>query len=128
MRIQNNGQVHKLGLEPDVSDVGHPELVGAPRLHLCRQIRIHRPAMVRIGGHDKLSPAQAQQVVFAHDPVDPLVVGLPAAPFQFRRDPPATVGRPLERDLLDRIPQFHVLVRYFRTAAVPVEARPADYG
>jgi hypothetical protein len=101
--IQNHREVYELGLQPDVGNVGHPELVGASRFHLPGQIRIHPPVMVGICCRHELSAAQTKQIVLPHDPVDPVVVYLPAAPLQLSRDPPSPVGRPFQRDLLERI-------------------------
>ena len=52
--------------------------------HLARQVRIHRQIVIGIGGHHELPFAQAQQIVLAHDPLDPFVVHLPAAALQLR--------------------------------------------
>ena len=39
--VQNHGQVHELRFQPDVGNVGHPQLVDAAERHLRRPVRIN---------------------------------------------------------------------------------------
>jgi hypothetical protein len=71
--------------------------------HVARQVRIHLADVVGIGGHDELAPAHAQQMVLAHQPVDPLRVHPPPAFAQFAGNARPPVSRPLHGDLLDRV-------------------------
>lgn len=56
------------------------------------------------------------------------MVDLETPPLQFHRDPAVTVGRRLERDLLQRIAYFHFDRRGLLREAPPIIARPADPG
>jgi hypothetical protein len=51
-------------LQPDVGDIGHPQLVHSRQRHLSRQIRVDFAAMVGVGGHHELPFAETQQVIF----------------------------------------------------------------
>jgi len=82
--------------------------------------------VIGIGGGDhKLPPAETKQIVFPHDAAHPLVVDLPAAPFQFRRDPGPTVARKFQGDPLDVVPQIEVLVHPLLFRFEPVQAGSA---
>jgi hypothetical protein len=104
--IQNHRQVDELHCQPDVGDVGPPELIDAGQRHLSRQVRIHPQRVIGVRGHHEFPFPQAQQVVFAHQPLHALAVHRPLTPLQFRGDPPAAIRRPLQRDLLDLVAQF----------------------
>lgn len=52
--------------EPNVRNVGHPQLVDPCQIQARRQVRIHGVVMPRIGGEDESLPANHQQVVGAH--------------------------------------------------------------
>ena len=97
-------------MQPDVSDVGHPQLVDARQLHPAGQVEIDLQLVIGIRRHDEGPRLHRQQVVLAHDPRHALVVHQHPAPSQFRRDPPIAVAPPvLDGDLLNRRSHFHVL-------------------
>ena len=108
--VQNHRQEDELLAQPDVGDIGPPELIDAGQHHVPRQVRVDLAAVVGIGGHDELPLPHAQQIVLAHQPVDPLRVHRPAAPAQFRGDPRPPVAGPFQRDPLDRVAQIHVRI------------------
>ena len=68
--VQDHRQEHELVAQPDVGDIGHPQLIDAGQHHFARQVRIDLARVVGIGGDDELPLPHAQQVVFAHDPVN----------------------------------------------------------
>ena len=103
--VEDHRQVHELVPQPNVGDVGHPELVDAGQHHLARQVRIDLAAVVGIGRHDELPLPHAQQVVLAQQPVNPFGIHRPAPPAQLGRDPRPAVAGPLQRDPLDRVAQ-----------------------
>ena len=81
--------------------------------------------MPRIGGHHELPPPQAEQIVFAHDAMNPLGVHHPAAAPQFGGDPRPPIARHLECDSLYRIPQIHIALGRFRIGIETIEASSA---
>jgi len=66
--------------------------------------------VIGVGRGHELSPPQAQQVVLAHNPTDPLVVHYPSAAAQFRRNPRPAIAGELQSDPLDRVPQIQIRV------------------
>jgi hypothetical protein len=125
--IQYDSQIDELRLQPDVSDVGDPELVDAGRLHRPGRVRVDRLIVVRVRGDDgELSPPQAEQIVLPHDPVNPLMIHSPAAIVQFTCDAGPAVKRKLKRDPLDLVTQIQILIDGFSSIAPAIEAGPAD--
>lgn len=113
-------------LQPDVGDVGHPELVDAGGRHPSRQVRIDRPSVVGIcRHHHELPPAQTKQVILAHDPVNSLVVHAPSAIAQLARDARPAVTGELDCNPLDLVPQIQVPIDCFRSVPPAVESGPA---
>ncbi len=83
----------------------HPELIHPCENHQCRPIGIHPQSVSRIGGwHDKPALGDTQEIVFPHQPLHPFAVDLPFAGFELRGNAPASITRPLQRDLLDLVP------------------------
>ena len=79
-RIQHHGQVYELGAQPDVGDIGPPQLIHTVRResHAARFGYTGR-VVPRIGrDHEGLVP-QTQQVVLAHQPQHSLVIDGEAA-------------------------------------------------
>src|ERR1039458_9137520 len=72
--IQNHSQVDELSLQPDVSDIGHPELIDSGQLHAPRQIQIDLQRVLGIRGRYELPRLHRQQVILPHDSRYPLVV------------------------------------------------------
>jgi hypothetical protein len=124
--VQYDRQVNELHFQSDVSDVRHPELIQAGEFHIACQIRIHGTAVIGIRRcHHELPPAQTEQIVFAHDPVDPVMSHCPASPVQFGRDARAPIAGEFQRDPLDRVPQIDVGISGGRRGAEPIESGPA---
>ena len=82
-RIQDHRQVNKLRLQPNVSDISHPELIDAGQLHPTGQIQIDLQLMIGIRGDHERPRLHGQQVVFPHQPRHSLVVDQHPAPPQF---------------------------------------------
>src|ERR1019366_1829753 len=106
-RVQHHRQVHELLPQSDVSDIGPPELVDATYDQRCRQVRIHFQPVRGVGGRHKLTLAQAQQVIFAHQPLHAVAIDGQAATAQLRRDPAAAISRPRQRHPLHLVAQLH---------------------
>src|SRR5690349_4841295 len=77
--------------------------------------------MTPFGGQDEFPAPATQQIVFAHDAMNPLGIYLPTAPPQFGGDPWPPVVRHLERDSLYRVPQIHVAFGRLRIRIETVE-------
>ena len=52
--IDHHRQVHKLALQANVGDIGHPQLVDASQRHLPGQVGVHFPVVVGIRSHHEL--------------------------------------------------------------------------
>lgn len=54
--IEHDREIDELFLQPDVGNVGYPELVEAARHHAAGQVRHHAPAMARVcrNRHERL--------------------------------------------------------------------------
>ena len=66
--------------------------------------------MMGVSGHHELPPAQAEQIVLAHQAVDAFVIDRPTATLEFRRHPrPAVTGK-FQRDALQRVTKFQVWI------------------
>src|SRR5450759_5130581 len=123
-RVQHHRQVNELFQQPDVRDVGPPELVDSAHHQRRRQVRIHFQPVGGVGRRHKLTLPQTEQVVFPHQPLHPFAVDRQAATAQLRRDPPAAIGRPLQRHALHLVAQSHG--RGSSANSAPVKSRPAD--
>jgi len=53
VRIQEHRQVHELSLQPDVGDIGHPQLIDYGQLHPARHVEVGLQFVVGIRGHNK---------------------------------------------------------------------------
>src|SRR5208283_545060 len=115
----------KLHLQTDVSDIGHPELIETAQRQGAGQVGIHRQAVPGVGRHHELPPPQAQQIVLAHQTVDPFVIHRPAPPPQLRRHPRPPVTGKLQRNPLDGVTEFHVPIRPRRVGGKAIKPRPA---
>src|SRR5215831_15450995 len=127
--IQDDRQINKFLFQPDVGDIGHPELIHAGQDHLGSQVGIDLQAVVGVGGrHYKPALDDAQEIVFPHDPLHPLTIDVPLAGLQLRGDSPASIGRPLQGDLLDLIAQVHVRQGRLHRVQKTVVAGAAESG
>src|SRR5215470_2251498 len=124
--VQNHRQIHELGAQPDVRDVGYPELIDPGQRHPPRQVQIDLQSMIGIrGGHERLG-LNRQQVVFPHDPPDAFVVHQHSSPPQLGRHPPITIAPPmLQRDLLDGLANLQLFLAWRAFLQRAIEARPA---
>jgi hypothetical protein len=92
--VEDHGQKDELLTQADVGDVRHPQLIHAGQYCLASQVWIELLSVIGIGGRHELPLPHAQQVIFAHEPVDPLGVYGPTAATQCLRDPATAVPRP----------------------------------
>jgi hypothetical protein len=69
---------------------------------------INGQVVVRVGGDREGALPDAQQVVFAHHPQHAFVVDVKTVMLQFGRDPPVSIRRPFQGDLLQLIPDIHL--------------------
>jgi hypothetical protein len=61
-------------LQPNVGDVGYPELIDPRQLHPTRQVEIDFQLMIRIRSDHERFRLHPQQVVFSHDARNSFVV------------------------------------------------------
>src|SRR5437016_4186999 len=94
--IESHGQISELLLQPDVSDISHPELILIGQHHLARQVRIDLSPVTGISRHHELSFADTKQIVFAHEPAHSLGVYCPAPATQLFCDPPPPIAGPFQ--------------------------------
>ena len=90
--VHHDRQIQERFSQAHVGDVGHPELIDAGELHAGGQVRIHRIAMLGIGGEDEPLLTHRQQVVGAHEPQHALVVHHHSPVAQFRGHAAITVA------------------------------------
>src|SRR5271165_4560931 len=122
--VENDGQIHELPGEPDIGDVGDPDLIEPRRDETARQIGHDRKLMPAVGGvGNEWLLAQAQQIVLAHEAQDVLVIDLQAmeAP-EVAADPPIAIEAVLERDLLDFVAQIRFRPLWHSNLAKAIEA------
>jgi hypothetical protein len=81
--------------------------------------------MSRIGGHNELPAPQAEQIILAHDAMNPLWGSPPSHGAATRRDPWPPIARHLDCDSLHRIPQIHIALGRFRIRIETVETSSA---
>jgi len=124
--IEDDRQIGEVLGETHIGDVRNPELVDGRGLELARQIGIDAEAVVAVRRCRNERPAsQAQQIVLAHQPQNPLVVDAPALALEQRRDPAIAVMPLRKRQALDRVAQLGFLQTRRRGPPMPVVARPA---
>ncbi len=97
-------------LQPDVGDIGYPQLIQPRQRHLSGQVRVDVVSVVGVGGHHELPFPEAEQVVFPHDAANPLGVDLPALPPQLGSEARPSVGGPFQGDAMDGVAQFHIAI------------------
>ena len=127
--VENDGQVDKLSRQPDISDVGDPDLIEPGWDASTRQIGDDGKLMPAVGGVGNERPfAQAEQIVLTHQAQDVLVIDLQAidAP-EVSADSPIAVEAIFERDRLDFVAQirFRSLRRANLAKAIEADARHA---
>src|SRR5262245_24318996 len=74
-----------------------------------------------------LRRAKTKQIVFAHQPQRAFVIAFGAAPAQFRGDSTVAIGRPLERNPMDRISPFHSFVSVISVCVCDESDKPYNY-
>ena len=73
--IQDDGDTSKAARDPDIGEIGNPELIRAGQHECLGQIRENRQAMSAVNGGDTAPPAARLQIMLAHQATDALVVG-----------------------------------------------------
>src|ERR1051326_8008279 len=102
--------MHKLRLQPNVSDIGHPELVDAAQRHLPGKVTINFVVVCGGGRRHKLSLPHTQDGVFAPPASPPFCIPFPAVPPQRCRDPRPAIAGPLKCDPLNGVTQIHIAI------------------
>ena len=87
--------------DPDVGDVGDPQLIGTVGVDVLGAIGEDRPVVVAVGGPHEAAPGTDTQVSLAHDSRHPLVVHRPALALELRGDAAIAVARERGADLVD---------------------------
>ena len=90
-------------MQPDVGDVGPPELIHIGQHHLASQVRVDFALVIGVGRHHELPLPHAQQIVFPQDPINPLRIHRPAPPTKLSRDAWPAIAGPLQSDALDGV-------------------------
>src|SRR5208282_1740479 len=116
-------------MQPDVGDVGNPELIDSGQLHPAGQVQIHLQLMLRVRSYDESFWLNREQVILAHDPSYSLVVHHHPVPPKFGRNPPVAIAPPMfDGDLLNRRAHLHILLHRRPFLQTTVETGPADTG
>jgi hypothetical protein len=124
--VQHYGHKHKLSLQPDVREVRHPKLVDPTHRQARRDIHVNRVFMLRVGRQNEFAPPDGQQIVFAQDAADSLVVDYHPATPQLPRHPRSPVVAPVRQgDILDRRAHRHFFLVWRARLPVPIEAGTA---
>ena len=98
--IQHHRQIYELAAQPDVGDVGHPQLVRPLYLQVRRVVGVHRQRVFGFRRHHELALPQREQIVLLHQPQHAFVVRREARVTQRRGDPPVAVAPMLDTDPL----------------------------
>ena len=106
-----------------VGDIGDPQLVDPRQFHVPGKVGVNTKIVIGIrGGHYKLAPPQAKQVVFAHDaPHSSMAQFQPATILQFFGDAWAAIIRKLQSDTLNLVAQIQIIVVLFLFWVEPIE-------
>jgi hypothetical protein len=54
-------------LQPNISNISHPELIDASQLHPLGKVQIHLKLVFRISRHHEGAPLHCQQIVIPHE-------------------------------------------------------------
>src|SRR5208337_385002 len=122
--VENDGEINKLLRQPDIGDVGDPNLIEPCGNKSAREIGNDRELVAAVGrvGNEWLLP-QAQQIVLAHEAQDVLVIDLQAmdAP-EVAADPPIAIEAIVERDRLNFVAQIRLRSLWRANLAKAIEA------
>ena len=121
--VQDDGQIDELPAQPDVGEVGYPQLVHAVQFHRGAHVGKHAQSVFGRRGHHELSLAGGQQILGAHQPPDSFFVDDQPPPVELLPHAPiAVVATMLQADALNPIPHFHVVILGRLPAEPPVIA------
>src|SRR5271165_2326367 len=122
--VENDGEINKLLRQPDIGNVGDPNLIEPCGNKSAREIGNDRELVAAVGrvGNEWLLP-QAQQIVLAHEAQDVLVIDLQAmdAP-EVAADPPIAIEAIVERDRLNFVAQIRLRSLWRANLAKAIEA------
>ena len=122
-RVDDDGEIDEVLGQPDVGDVGDPELIEAGRTAAAREVRPDGEAVPAVAGARNKGPApEAEQIVRPHQSEHALGVDDQALPPQFLGDAPIAVMAFGEGFALDQIAQVRILARRRMRAEMAVIA------
>src|SRR5262245_56691570 len=110
IEVQNRSQVHEAGSNPNVSDIGHPDLIDSAHLAVLGEIGIDRQSVAGIGRPHKRAPRDWPQPELFHHATYAFLIHFLATAFQLRRYPPITVARKFFVNAFDLLTQLLVLI------------------
>jgi hypothetical protein len=109
-KVENRGQVNEAGSNPDVGDIGDPDLVDSAHLAVLDEVRIDRQRVAGIGRPHKRAPRDGLQSELFHHATDAFLVNAQATAFHLTREPPISVARKFLVNAFDLLTQFFILV------------------
>src|SRR5882724_7086547 len=130
--VKDHGDIDEAACDRDVSDVGHPKLVGTvQRRHVASQVREDRAVMVTVGGGHEATPVLRLQTVLAHEAADLLVVRDDALLPQGGLDTAPSIGFELVAGRSDRLDERSIIDRPRRSIVIGRACdphQPASFG
>src|SRR5260221_6184339 len=109
------------------TDIGAPELIDPSQLHAASQVQEDLELGRRIRGHHEGARLNGHEIVFTHDPGDPLVIDEHPPTPQLRGDAAVAITPSmLDRDRLNRGPHLHILLDGRAGLEMPITAGATD--
>jgi len=109
VEIQDHCQIDMLMQQLNVCDIRSPNLVQSGYLCAFQKVWIYRQAMIGISCHRLEFLLQAQKVIPSHQSQHAFAVNCITAVLEFSRNPPVTIARKFQGDLLKLVLQIHIL-------------------
>jgi hypothetical protein len=110
IQIQNRRQVNEAGSNPDVSDIGDPDLVDSAHLTVLDEVRIYRQRVAGIGRTYKRAPGDGPEPELSHHAAYTFLIHIKTTAFQRASEPPISVARKFLVNAFDLLTQVFILV------------------
>jgi hypothetical protein len=110
-QVHQHRQIYELLLQPDVGDVGHPDLIRTNDLQALDEVRVARERVVAVGGPGPPCGRRAAEAHLVHQPPHALDVDPVARAVEHNRQAAVAVGRPLPGQLPQGVSEWPVLGR-----------------
>jgi hypothetical protein len=110
VEIQNRRQINEAGTNPNVSDVGNPDLVHSTYLTVLEQVPIDRQRVVGIGGPDEPAPEDWAQTEYFHNAPNTFGIGGKPAPLELALDATVAIAGEFLLNAFDLLTKLLILV------------------